>query len=36
MEKEQNPKVEEKMNNKTESSETLENNQKENEVKITP
>lgn len=36
MEKEQNPKVEEKMNNKTESSETLENNEKENEVKITP
>ncbi len=36
MEKEQNPKVEEKMNNKTESSETLENNEKESEVKITP
>ena len=36
MEKEQNPKAEEKMNNKTESSETLENNEKENEVKITP
>ena len=36
MEKEQNPKAEEKMNNKTESSETLENNEKESEVKITP
>ncbi len=36
MEKEQNPKAEEKMNNKTESLETLENNEKENEVKITP
>ena len=36
MEKEQNPKVEEKMNNKTESSETLENNEKQSEVKITP
>ena len=36
MEREQNPKAEEKMNNKTESSETLENNEKENEVKITP
>ena len=36
MEKEQNPKAEEKMNNKTESSETLENNERESEVKITP
>ena len=36
MEKEQNLKAEEKMNNKTESSETLENNEKESEVKITP
>ena len=36
MEKEQNPKAEEKMNNKTESSETLENNEKESEEKITP
>ena len=36
MEKEQNPKVEEKMNNKTESSETLENNEKDSEIKITP
>ena len=36
MEKEQNPKAEEKMNNKTESLETLENNEKESEVKITP
>ena len=34
MEKEQNPKAEEKMNNKTESSETLENNEKESEIKI--
>ena len=36
MEKEQNPKTDEKINNKTESQEISENNEKESETKVTP
>ena len=36
MEKEQNPKTEEKVNNKKKSPDILENNEKEREIKTTP
>ena len=36
MEKEQNPKTEEKINNKTESQDISENNEKESNTKVTP